>query len=54
VVTGIAVFVAVAVPFLVYAFTRPGGTSGYWVALGLGFGAIAGLVVGLVLASGRR
>jgi hypothetical protein len=54
VVTGIAVFVAVTVPCLIYAFTRPGGTSGYWVALGLGFGVIAGLVVGLVLSSGQR
>jgi hypothetical protein len=54
VVTGIGVFVAVATPFLIYAFTRPGGTSGYWIALGIGFGVIAGIVVGLLVDSARR
>lgn len=48
-VTGIGVFVAVAIPFLVYAMTRPGGTDGHWVALGIGFAVIAGLAVGLLL-----
>jgi len=53
VVTGIGAFVAVATPVLIYAFTRPGGTSGYWIALAIGFGVIAGLVVGLLLDSAR-
>jgi hypothetical protein len=54
VVTGIGVFVSVATPFLIYAFTRPGGTSGYWIALGIGFGVIAGIVVGLLVESAQR
>jgi hypothetical protein len=41
--------VAVAIPFLVYALTRPGGTDERWVALGIGFGVIAGITVGLLL-----
>ena len=40
---------AVAIPFFIYAFTRPGGTDDRWIAIGICFGVIAGIVVGLLL-----
>jgi hypothetical protein len=43
------VFVAVAIPFFVYALTRPSGTDGRWIAIGICFGVIAGILVGLLL-----
>lgn len=45
--TGIGVFLAVAVPVVVFAYTRAGGPNGLIIAAGIVAGLLAGLIVGL-------
>ncbi len=45
--TGLAVFVAVALPIVVVGFTRPAGVNDAIIAAGVIAGLLAGLIVGL-------
>jgi hypothetical protein len=45
--TGIGVFAAVAIPGVVFGYTRPSGVNVTIILIGIGVGLVAGLVVGL-------
>jgi hypothetical protein len=48
--SGIGVFFAIAIPIAVVGYTRPGGTDGAIIAIGVLVGLIAGVAAGLWLA----
>jgi hypothetical protein len=45
--TGLAVFMAVAIPFVVAGYTRPAGVNTTIIAVGVVAGLVLGLIVGL-------
>jgi hypothetical protein len=45
--TGFAVFLAIAIPFVVAGYTRPAGVNTTIIAIGVAAGLVFGLIVGL-------
>ena len=45
--TGIGVFAAVAIPIVVFGYTRPAGVDTTIILIGIGVGLVVGLIVGL-------
>ena len=45
--TGLGVFVAVAIPIVVFGYTRPAGANTTIILIGIAVGLVAGLLVGL-------
>ena len=45
--TGIGVFAAIAIPIVVVGYTRPSGTDGTIILIGIAAGLLAGLLAGL-------
>jgi hypothetical protein len=45
--TGVAVFTAVAIPFVIVGYTRPAGTDGLIIAIGIVLGVVAGVMAGM-------
>ena len=45
--TGIGVFAAVAIPIVVVGYTRPAGSNGTIILVGIALGLLAGLIAGL-------
>jgi ABC-type antimicrobial peptide transport system permease subunit len=48
--TGLGVFVAIAIPFVVIGYTRPSGKNGTIIALGIVLGLVFGVLAGLWVA----
>lgn len=48
--TAIGVFTAVAAPIVLYGYTRPAGTKGTIIALGVVIGLLVGIIAGIWVA----